>query len=352
MKPSERIVLLSEAVGTWLADTSGALADAINKTISENLFPEHDILFALDHIRESVNRDSLEKWAGMYPLEENRVPETVLCFHAGNLPLVGFQDVIATVLSGHRYAGKLSRKDPYLLASFIETLKYLAPETRPVHAINLDGLGGIKADRFLFSGSGKNAEQVLKLCLHRDLITQKTACLMRTAHASAAWFDPSHDEIALLTESIFQYGGKGCRSVASVFTPSHPEKLLGSLSRSFDAFENRNPITQKKMLMLDYRMAYNFAIGRPCARLGNILLECGPPDLLADNVATITQGNIAELEAFRDSAGTALQSVYGNDHDHGFEPIGLAQRPPIHWKPDGIDPLGWLLQEQKPGSQS
>ena len=67
--------------------------------------------------------------------------------HAGNLPLVGFQDVLAVLLSGAGYAGKLSRKDPWLIASFFDVLRQLHPQIPVQISTDLAGYQGAAFSR-------------------------------------------------------------------------------------------------------------------------------------------------------------------------------------------------------------
>lgn len=345
MKYFKRAELLAGCVQDWLDDRSGELRRAVEQTTADALFPEHDIRFALDHIRKSVTSDALKNWVSEAHTERKPVsPGDVLCLHAGNLPLVGFQDVVAVLLSGHHYHGKLSRKDPWLLDSILNHLRQSGHFERIHWSVDLDGLNSEKANAVLFSGSGKSVIPVLKELEKRDWLHQSTKKLIRTAHASAAWFDLSHNGLECLAEAVFRYEGKGCRSVAAVFTPGKPETLLNSLAEAAGKFLARNPAVPIKQPQLEYRHAYNSAIGKLSVRAGNILLETGNPDLKKDGVVTITQAGPEDVRKFAAQSGSVLQTVYTNEPGLiEFERLSYAQQPEISWKPDGIDPLKALI---------
>jgi hypothetical protein len=112
------------ATEKWLDHENSSLQKAIRQTVDEGLFSQHDIEFQLSVLRENIANGDIREWVNRSELsdEQNAKGQKVLCLHAGNLPLVGFQTALGTILSGAEYYGKLSRKDPYLLASFLYCL--------------------------------------------------------------------------------------------------------------------------------------------------------------------------------------------------------------------------------------
>ena len=90
--------------------------------MEEGLFSFEDIKFQIRALKENIDSGQVKEWAKRAELGErkNSFNQKVLCLHAGNLPLVGFQDALGTILSGADYFGKVSRKDPYLLPTFLE----------------------------------------------------------------------------------------------------------------------------------------------------------------------------------------------------------------------------------------
>ena len=62
---------------------------------------------------------------------------------AGNLPLVGFHDVVCVLLSGHRVVIKLSSKDKSLIPAFIDILESKFPEINDRVQFVSDQLGSV-----------------------------------------------------------------------------------------------------------------------------------------------------------------------------------------------------------------
>src|SRR5699024_4582356 len=115
-----------QAIDNWLRPDNLYLKKAIDKTVSEGYFSFPDVKHAILALKDSLSEQALHRWAeqsGLTDSEEDASGKNVLCLHAGNLPLVGFQDALAVLLSGARYSGKISRKAPYLLPVFLNEVK-------------------------------------------------------------------------------------------------------------------------------------------------------------------------------------------------------------------------------------
>ena len=137
----DRALLLQKHLIEWFEDEQSGMQTAIQQSISGTNFTSADIHFQLSSIKSRLEAGDLIRWVEQcYGEKDQQLGQTeqndqeeqqvdqpleqahVLCIHAGNLPLVGLQDAIAVLLSGHNYAGKISRKDPYLLVSILKWL--------------------------------------------------------------------------------------------------------------------------------------------------------------------------------------------------------------------------------------
>src|SRR5699024_8555819 len=161
-----RIEAIVEAKEYWFSSGNDYLANAVDRTVREGYFSFQDVRFALDVLEQSICKEMLTSWAVRAGLDEkkNADHQNVLCLHAGNLPLVGFQNAFATLLSGARYTGKISRKDPYLLPTFLNEVKKTAlwsdMDVQWTH--RLDDFEDMRHDRILFAGSETSVPEVRK----------------------------------------------------------------------------------------------------------------------------------------------------------------------------------------------
>lgn len=78
---------------------------------------------------EMLQEETLGRWLELYPTLPVAKPRRVLVIMAGNIPLVGFFDLLCVVASGHRCLVKTSAKDSALMLHVIGQLLDIDPET-------------------------------------------------------------------------------------------------------------------------------------------------------------------------------------------------------------------------------
>lgn len=352
-----RIDTLLKVFDNWLTDENEFLTRAITKTVEEGYFGFPDIKFALNALKGSLNRTALEEWVKKSGLGDDQAPvgDNILCLHAGNLPLVGFQDVLAVLLSGAKYIGKISRKDPYLLPTFLNEVKktevWSSIDVQWSH--RLEDLEDMQCDAILFAGSEESVPGVMQAVENLNLEKDSTRFLIRTAHFSMAYLeDQQKENMENLVEAIFRYGGKGCRSVAVVISPYSLDEIKCELTDYIESFWLDNPQHEKPKPKLHHRFAYNKAIERPQAWLDDFLLQEGGLELDQDFICYWVQGDEQKTSELAESFGEQLQSIYITHPDTDIpgavdciEFLSDAQSPPVFWKPDGVDVLRWLAEE-------
>lgn len=347
----KHIALVAKAVQEWLQPDNRDLKNAIDRTVADGLFALHDIQHQVRHLKQSVNEKSLITWAEKAGIRQTSEPgKEILCLHAGNLPLVGFQDLLAVLIFGGTYLGKLSRKDPWLLQSFLRIAENHGLTENGKWSTDLNVLHGERADAFIFAGSERTVPDVTEILAELQLIGPSTPSLIRTAHFSLAWItDNSPETMESLAEAVFRYGGNGCRSVAAVVAPFHLDSQKCSFTDYVEAFWLRNPQHEKPEEKLFHRYAYNKAKGVPQAWLNDFLIEQDgqyPDDKF---VLKWVKGGEKEVEEIITQGDEKLQSVYRSDGagieiaGRITEPLSTAQNPPIWWKPDNVDTIRWLI---------
>lgn len=334
---------LATVVKRWLANEDGLLKTAVEETISSGYFSRPDIVFALRSLRETVSEITLEKWIeGKSPVSN---PKNVLVLHAGNLPLVGFQDILAVLLSGHRYHGKLSRKDPFLAASFLNFAKKAFPESIGHFSADAKTLS-IQHDALVFSGSELSAPEVLHWLEKNGLLKPQAPKLLRTAQFSVAYVDEMTEEnMPYLTEAMLRYGGKGCRSVAIIVCPKPLKSNSCSIVDHTEAFWVGNPGAEKNRMTSVYH-AYYRASGFPLTLVDHFMLVETQPDPSIPNTVFYVRGGAEKVGEIMARFAGKIQTVY-TEHEAAISGISTellkeAQKPPVYWKPDGVDTLNWL----------
>lgn len=275
--------------------------------------------------------------AELPPRTSHDAPRTVLCLHAGNLPLVGWHDVVSVARAGHRYAGKLSKKDPYLR----EWVEGQLPEARV--SSDLDAFTGLRADAVLFSGSTDSVPAVMKRLKELGAVHELTHYLIRTAHTSLAWVDSLDPKtMSDLAEGIARYDGQGCRSVRYVYSPYSFDEAKEALTAASVGFADRELFPRNM-----YRSAYLNSIGKAHIQVGKLLVSDTDPLWDDDDAVVWKQSDRIEMLRHAEDLGDGLQQLYFTTEmmDGGrWEPLSQAQAPGVDWKPDGVDVVEWLKE--------
>ncbi len=140
MKKSERI----EKLSLW-GHALGALVDEIESAGDHSENPLHRVMiqaknanawFSTENILRSMKahvswleKTNLERWVANYPtLESANGNKKVAIIMAGNIPAVGFHDLLSVLISGHSPVIKCASDDKFLLPFYIEVLKKISPE--------------------------------------------------------------------------------------------------------------------------------------------------------------------------------------------------------------------------------
>lgn len=351
----ERISALLEAANNWLSKENDYLSVAIRQTVEEGYFSFEDVKHAVLALKQAIGETAVREWCERSGLDGSHHAggQNVLCLHAGNIPLVGFQDAFATILSGARYYGKISRNDPYLLPTFLNEVKkrdyFSGEEIQWVH--RLEDLEGLQTDAIVFAGSDESVPGVKSAVRELDMQTDRTRYLVRTAHFSMAYLDnrePVH--MKELTEAVFRYGGQGCRSVAVVVSPDPLDTVKCELTDYIESFWLSNPQHLEPGPKLKHQFAYNKAVERPQAWLDRFLLQQGGLEMDRDFVCYWVQGDETTVADLAGRYGGQVQSIYITQPDIAIpgyrektEFLSDAQQPPLSWKPDGVDTVEWLV---------
>ena len=161
---------------------------------------------------ELLNEKNLRSWLDNYSNIENNNPKTVAIIMAGNIPLVGFHDLLCVLVSGNKALVKPSSDDKILVNLVLATLIEINPTLQ--HKIEIVD-GAIKnIDAIIATGSNNSAR-------YFDYYFGKYPHIIRKNRNSIAILNGAETESDLknLGKDIFTYYGLGCRNVSKLFVP-------------------------------------------------------------------------------------------------------------------------------------
>jgi len=198
----------------------------LNAAIDQNpWFTPYFIRERMTHIATWLDRDVLHDWLQIYPATPSRLLNVGI-IAAGNLPMVGFHDLLSTILSGQKVWIKPSRKDRILLEWLVHTWISIEPRlAKSIHIV--DKIVPQQIDILIASGSN-NTAQYLKAQY------PTLPKILRKHRYSLAVLDSkiTDQDIFKLKRDIFLYNGLGCRNVSNLLVKSdfNIEKLVHILN--------------------------------------------------------------------------------------------------------------------------
>lgn len=264
----------------------------------------------------------LRDWLMRYPLPV-RTPRRVLVVMAGNIPAVGFFDLLCVLCSGHACRYKPSTKDEVLMDFLAAELRRLAPDL-PLKRYEASD----PVDAVIATGSDQAAR-------HFRARYAALPTLLRGSRQSVAVLSgrETSEQLAGLADDVWTYSGLGCRSVSLIFAPEGYEPLLQvpPVNQKY-----KNNYRQQKAL---FRMA-----GKPFSDLGSALLveQTGFPKPLSV-VAIARYRSLDEVADWLRMHDREIQCVVTDALPHPRRAaFGWAQAPALTDWPDGIDLLAWL----------
>lgn len=191
-------------------------------------FTRDSLMKALKGIATMLEEKVLVSWLEPYGIKPGWSSKqfTVGLILAGNIPLVGFHDMLSVLACGHRALIKPSSKDDRLIRKVAEVLIAIDPETGNRIQFTADTLSGM--DAVIATGSDNSSRYFEYYFRNIPHIIRKN----RNGVAVLSG-DESEEDLAALGEDIFSYFGMGCRNITKLYIPeSYDLKvLLGVLDR-------------------------------------------------------------------------------------------------------------------------
>ena len=174
-------------------------------------FTRESCLHALGYWGEALTETSLGNWLSAYPAPGSRSLWVGLIM-AGNIPLVGFHDLISVLLTGNSAMVKCASSDTLLIKYVAGRLMELEPTLGARISLTSGKLGAF--DAVIATGSTNTSRYF------EYYFSKKPHIIRRNRHGVAVLTgDETGAELDGLAEDIFRYFGMGCRSVSKLYVP-------------------------------------------------------------------------------------------------------------------------------------
>ncbi|MCP4459495.1 MAG: acyl-CoA reductase [Cytophagales bacterium] len=290
-------------------------------------FTHENIARSLQGITHLLRDEKLKEWVSVYRLEPE-VPKIVGIIMAGNIPMVGFHDLLCVLLSGNIAAIKMSSQDEVLILQMIDWIIEIEPRFKK----NIDVREKLdRVDAVIATGSDNTAR-------YFEYYFRKQPHIIRKNRASIAILDGTETgkELKALGEDIFTYFGLGCRNMAKVFTPRGFD--LTSVFPHFDDFKEvinhhkyRNNYDYYKAILLVNKTPH---LDTGCLLINTTTDLVSPTGILYHQEYESKKQLLSVLKLQEDK----IQCIVGHD----YIPFGQAQSPDPWDYADGVDVMGFL----------
>jgi hypothetical protein len=339
MKLQERLALLVK-LGAYLQEDTSARELAIAQTERNNrwLTKENSLSALLSLATEFLNTEHLEAWVKDYPsLEEDRSPKTIGLVLAGNIPAVGFHDILTTFVGGHQSMIKYSEKDQYLIPYMIDFM--LQEDSRSAaYFMPVPRLKDF--DAVIATGSNNSA-------MYFEQYFSKYPNIIRKNRNSIAILDGTETEEDLLAlgTDIFSYFGLGCRSVAKLYVPQdyNFSPFLGLMDIHHKEIMNHNKYNNN----YDYNRSIYLLNNVP--HLANDCLMLLEHESMLSRISSVHYeyyNSTEDLQVKLEEAKEEIQCIATkmNLPKRNTVALGQAQHPALNDYADGVDTLQFLIE--------
>lgn len=311
--------------------TQQSFANVLKQSKVENpWFDEHNMRFALNTWAQLLNVEAIKAWLAKYSFQDSG--KKVGLILAGNIPMVGWHDVMSVILSDNIPMIKLSSKDRLVIPFLLNLWKEFSNDSVRYELVErLENF-----DAVIATGSNNTARYLEYYFKDKSAIIRKN----RTSLAVLSGHE-TDEELQKLADDIFIYYGLGCRNVTRLLIPENFK-----LDRLFENFLNyQNIINHNKY-------ANNYDYNRAVYLLNqdqfwdNNFVMLKQDDKLFSPLSVLHFSRYKTLEDISDfikENENEIQTIVTN-MDLEFESIklGIAQQPALDTYADNVDTMAFL----------
>lgn len=329
MELQERIDLLHQ-LGEYMKSDDIFFAEVKNKARIQNpWFTDEFIQLAVNNIANGfLQKNKLEEWVKNYPVKKDgHSAKTIGIVMAGNIPLVGFHDLLCVFATGHHAIIKPSSKDEVLIKHLVQKMcDWNASVGQHISfAENLKG-----CDAYIATGSnnsGRYFEYYFGRYPHIIRRNRTSVALLGGTETTA--------ELELLADDVQLYFGLGCRNVTKLYVPA-----------DYDFIPLLNALKKYDYFMDFHKYKHNFDYHLTLLLMNSKYYMTNESIILTEHASLFSPVSQVHYE-FYGTPEIAAETIKENNDiqcvvGHGFVPFGAAQLPSLTDYADGTDTMRFL----------
>ncbi len=297
-------------------------------------FSKENCIHAFQEWGNLLTRENLEAWLKNYDLTSNK-EKVVALIMAGNIPLVGFHDLLCVLVTGNKALVKLSSNDQKLIPLIIDYLKSIEPFFDKRVIFTKEKLEHY--DAVIATGSNNTAR-------YFEYYFGKKPHIIRKNRNSVAVLNgnESVEELTALGEDIFRYFGLGCRSVSKMFIPTNYD-----IDSFFKAMFPHNGIINHNKYANNYDYNKAVYLMSEFKILDNGFLILKEEESYGSPIASLFYehyDNLEDLKSKLKLEEDKIQCIVSSGFIEDEISFGQTQKPSLGDYADGIDTVNFLLR--------
>ncbi|MFD1770185.1 acyl-CoA reductase [Sphingobacterium suaedae] len=305
-----------------------------NASIKNPWYTKNNVRKQLATLSANLTPENLQNWLVGYP--DVTVDQTVGIILAGNIPLVGFHDILCVLIAGFRAQIKTSSDDAGLTSFLMQELITIEPKFATYIDI-VERLSGF--DLIIATGSDNSSR-------YFEYYFGKKPHIIRKNRNSIALLtgNESAQQLHQLGFDIFDYFGLGCRSVSKILLPKGYD-----IAVFFEAIEEFRPISTHHKYTNNYDYNKSIYLINGDKHFDNGFLLVKEDERLASPLAVVFFEEYADLAAVTLNLENSASSIQCLVTEATIEtsiptfPLGGSQSPRLTDYADGVNVLAFLM---------
>ncbi|MBM76870.1 MAG: acyl-CoA reductase [Crocinitomicaceae bacterium] len=298
---------------------------------SNGWFTKDMVIQAFKSWAQLMNKANLDIWLNQYEMPVSNYNKTVLIICAGNLPIVGWHDILCSYLCGFKVKVKLSSDDDKLIPAMLSIISLFDNEIgNQIETVEGKSEG---FDLVIATGSDNTNR-------YFESYFGSYPHIFRKSRTSIAVVNENHnsDELSKLADDIFSYYGLGCRSITKIYLPEgYSTDLI------FNALFKYKDVVNHNKYMNNYEYYRSIYLMEGISFLDNGFLILKEDENIFSPIGVLHYefyNNLKKLENHLQSNNENIQCRVGE----GGIPFGSAQKPELWDYADGIDTIEFLTK--------
>ncbi len=313
-------------------------ADLIENVHLENAwFTTAFVKKSIQGICSFLDQQKLSEWSKQYPISSCNTNKRIVVIMAGNIPMVGFHDMLSVLISGHQFIGKLSTKDNSLLSFISELLATINPEFKRLITLKNTKLNNdLNFDAIIATGSNNSAR-------YFDAYFNKYPHIIRRNRNSVAVItgNETNKELKDLGIDIFSYFGLGCRNVSKLYIPENY-----NISKILDTWSDFKTSMSHNKYLNNYTYQRSIYLMNNMNHYDNDFLLLKEDASISSPIAVLhyeVYQNLEQVTKHLKENDEKIQCIVGKVGANAIR-FGKAQEPQLNDYADNIDTMAFLSQ--------